>query len=239
MPQLFDDVGEIVEETLQRVGKKVVLALPLGIGKPNLIANEFFRRVRADATLDLTIFTALSLRKPTGTNDLERRFLEPLAARVFGNYPPLDYLEFAKEHGLRRAIVSSASRNWIDMHLERLEQAIGWDAIITADRDAGRAKPSPTMYLEALERLDVGADEAVVFEDSPNGVRAGKAAGLFVVGIPNEVTRAYGLDEADLVVDSLADLPPAEPLQRADGRPSSYSARTAAVASAPQSTTSQ
>ena len=92
MAQMFDDVGEIVEEALRRVGKRVCLALPLGIGKPNLIANEFFRRARGDATLDLTIVTALSLRKPTGGSDLERRFIEPLAARVFGNYPELDYL---------------------------------------------------------------------------------------------------------------------------------------------------
>src|SRR3954463_2769644 len=93
MPQLFDDVGEIVEETLRRVGKKVVIALPLAIGKPNLVANEFFRRARADRSLDLTIFTALSLRKPRGGSELEKRFIEPLAARVFGNYPELDYLE--------------------------------------------------------------------------------------------------------------------------------------------------
>jgi acyl-CoA hydrolase len=89
---MFDEVGEIVEEALRRVGRRVCLALPLGIGKPNLIANEFFRRARGDATLDLTIVTALSLRKPTGGSDLERRFLEPLVARVFGNYPELDYL---------------------------------------------------------------------------------------------------------------------------------------------------
>src|SRR3954463_14098127 len=93
MPQLFDDVGEIVEETLRRVGKKVVLALPLGIGKPNLIANEFFRRARADASVDLTIFTALSLRVPSGSSRLEKAFLEPLAARIFGNCPGLDYLQ--------------------------------------------------------------------------------------------------------------------------------------------------
>jgi hypothetical protein len=89
MPQMFDDVGEIVEEALRRVGKKVVLALPLGIGKPNLVANEFFRRARADRGLDLTIFTALSLRKPTGASDLEKRFIEPLATRIFGEYPEL------------------------------------------------------------------------------------------------------------------------------------------------------
>ena len=93
MPQMFDDVGEIVDEALRRVGKKVVLALPLGIGKPNLVANEFFRRARADRELDLTIFTALSLRKPRGASDLEKRFIGPLADRIFGNYPELDYLE--------------------------------------------------------------------------------------------------------------------------------------------------
>jgi acyl-CoA hydrolase len=92
MPQMFDDVGEIVEEALRRVGKRVCLALPLGIGKPNLVANEFFRRARADPSLDLTVVTALSLRKPTGGSDLEKRFVEPLAERVFGNYPELDYL---------------------------------------------------------------------------------------------------------------------------------------------------
>ncbi len=97
MPQMFDDVGEIVEEALRRVGRKVVLALPLAIGKPNLIVNEFVRRARADRGLDLTIFTALSLRRPSGGSDLEKRFVEPLATRIFGNYPELEYLEAVRK----------------------------------------------------------------------------------------------------------------------------------------------
>jgi HAD superfamily hydrolase (TIGR01509 family) len=122
-----------------------------------------------------------------------------------------DYLEAAERHGLKRAIVSSASRKWIDMHLARLERAYGWDAIVTADHDSERAKPRPTLYLEALDELGVDADEAVAFEDSPNGAAAAKAAGIYVVGIPNEVTRDLGLaDTADLMLDSLADLPPDE-----------------------------
>ena len=126
-----------------------------------------------------------------------------------------EYFAAAERHGLKRAIVSSASRRWIDMHLKRLERAVGWDAIVTADHDAQRAKPRPTLYLEALELLGVGADEAVAFEDSPNGAQAAKAAGVYVVGIPNSVTRDLGLAEAaDLVVDSLADLPPDELLAR-------------------------
>jgi HAD superfamily hydrolase (TIGR01509 family) len=147
----------------------------------------------------------------------ERRYAHELSLLETEELRPgiLDYVSYAHEHGLKRAIVSSASRRWIDMHLERLEQAFGWDAILTADRDASRAKPNPTMYLEALDVLGVRADEAVVFEDSPNGVAAGKAAGIFVVGVPNDVTRDVGLDDADLVVHSLADLPPADLLQRA------------------------
>jgi HAD superfamily hydrolase (TIGR01509 family) len=121
-----------------------------------------------------------------------------------------EYLAAARRNGLKRAIVSSSPRGWVDMHLERLEEAVGWDAICTADRNPARAKPAPTLYLEALEALGVAANEAVAFEDSPNGVLAAKAAGVFCVAVPNEVTRDLGLEDAgaDLVLDSLADLPP-------------------------------
>jgi HAD superfamily hydrolase (TIGR01509 family) len=149
----------------------------------------------------------------------ERRYAHELSLLEAETLRPglLDYFAYARERGLKRAIVSSASRRWIDMHLERLDQTVGWDAIVTADRDASRAKPNPTMYLEALDLLGVAADEAIVFEDSPNGITAARAAGIFVVGIPNDVTRDAGLHDADLVVDSLANLPPAALLERADG----------------------
>lgn len=119
----------------------------------------------------------------------------------------LEYLERAHELGVETAIVSSASRPWIDGHLTRLERARHFDAIVTADGDVARAKPRPTLYLEALERLRVAPADAVAFEDSPNGVRAAKAAGIYCVAVPNSVTAALGLDEADLVVPSLAELP--------------------------------
>src|SRR5437868_5754173 len=142
----------------------------------------------------------------------ERRYAHEIALIEAEELRPgiAEYLASAKRHGLMRAIVSSSTRDWVDMHLERLEEAVGWDAICTADRDPARAKPSPTLYLEALEALDVAAEEAVAFEDSPNGVLAAKAAGIFCVAVPNEVTRDLGLEEAgaDLVLDSLAELPP-------------------------------
>jgi acyl-CoA hydrolase len=92
MPRTFDDVAECVETTLSRVGPHIVLALPLGIGKPNPFVNEMYRRVRRDPALTLKIFTALSLRAPQWHGELERRLLEPLVARLFGGSVPLDYV---------------------------------------------------------------------------------------------------------------------------------------------------
>src|ERR1700721_833984 len=92
MPEVFDDVGHCVGAVLRRVGPRIVLALPLGIGKPNPLVNEFYRRARRDPALSLTIFTALSLRAPHWQGELERRFLEPLSVRLFGASVPLDYV---------------------------------------------------------------------------------------------------------------------------------------------------
>jgi HAD superfamily hydrolase (TIGR01509 family) len=117
------------------------------------------------------------------------------------------YLADSERLGLKRAIVSSSTRRWIDGHLERLERAVGWDAIVTADLDESRAKPRPDLYLEALDRLRIEASEAIAFEDSPNGVRAAKAAGIACVAVPNGMTADLGLDEADLVLDSLEEIP--------------------------------
>jgi HAD superfamily hydrolase (TIGR01509 family) len=126
----------------------------------------------------------------------------------------LDYLEEAERRGLKTAIVSSSSREWVDRHLIRLERAEHFDEIVTADHDPERSKPRPTLYLEALDRLSVTANEAIAFEDSPNGVKAAKAAGIFTVAVPNGVTVTLGLGEADLVLESLAELSLRELLER-------------------------
>lgn len=102
---IIDDVGECVDAVLRRVGSRVVLALPLGIGKPNPIANEFYRRAARDPGIDLTIVTALSLRKPTARTGLEKRLLGPIVERVFGNYVELEYV-----HALERGDVPANIR---------------------------------------------------------------------------------------------------------------------------------
>ncbi len=83
-----------------------------------------------------------------------------------------------------------------------------------ANGDTARAKPRPDLYLEALDRLELEPHQAIAFEDSPNGVTAAKAAGLVCVAVPNPMTATLALDDADLVLDSLADVPLRELLER-------------------------
>jgi acyl-CoA hydrolase len=104
MPQHFDDVGECVETALRRLDGRIALALPLALGKPVPLANEFYRRAQRDPAIELRIFTALSLRKPRASSELERRFLEPFVARVFGSYPELDYVDAMRAGTLPRNV---------------------------------------------------------------------------------------------------------------------------------------
>lgn len=131
--------------------------------------------------------------------------------------PGIDgYLVDAARRGLKTAIVSSSNTDWIDRHLNRLERTNGWGAIVAADGDVERAKPRPDLYLEALRLLDLQPANAIAFEDSVNGIRAAKSAGIFVVAVPNPITETFALDEADLLVSSLDDVPLEELLARVD-----------------------
>jgi acyl-CoA hydrolase len=91
---------ECVEATVRRVGKHVVLGLPVAIGKPNSLVNAFVARALSDPDLRLTIVTALSLRAPRWHSDLERRFIEPFSKRVFGDYPELEYTRLIEQNRL-------------------------------------------------------------------------------------------------------------------------------------------
>ncbi len=120
----------------------------------------------------------------------------------------LSYIHDAQRLGLRLAIASSSPHRWVEAHLERLGILKCFDTIICRDDvPNGRTKPNPDLFLLALERLKLGRDEAIVLEDSPNGVRAACAAGIFVVAIPNPITSLLPFEGAGLTLTSLEELP--------------------------------
>jgi acyl-CoA hydrolase len=87
----FDNADRLADAIIERVGHNIVLALPLGVGKANHIANALYARAAADPSLHLTIFTALTLEKPRPRQELERRFIGPISRRLFDGYPDLAY----------------------------------------------------------------------------------------------------------------------------------------------------
>jgi len=91
-PNMFSSIDAAIDALIGRVGNRIVLAIPLGIGKPNPFVNALYRRVKESPALQMKILTALSFERPRGHSDLEQRFLGPFVERVFGDYPDLDYV---------------------------------------------------------------------------------------------------------------------------------------------------
>ncbi len=127
----------------------------------------------------------------------------------------LDYFDEAERQGLKLAVASSSPENWVRGHLARLGLYQRFAAVKTAD-DVTRTKPDPELYVATLEELKIKSDQAIVFEDSPNGVKAASAAGIFTVAVPNTLTARLPMQGADLRLNSLAELPLGELLKKVD-----------------------
>ena len=89
---IYEDVKKCVNEVIDYVGKDITFSMTLALGKPILFANELYRRAKEDPEIKLKIITALALEKPKGHTDLEKRFLGPLADRVFAGVPEFDFM---------------------------------------------------------------------------------------------------------------------------------------------------
>ncbi len=116
----------------------------------------------------------------------------------------MELLKEARAKGLKTAVASSAERAWVEGHLRRLGILDLFDYIRTSE-DVIHAKPYPDLYLSVLEGLGISSHEAIAIEDSPNGIRAAKAAGIYCVAFPNEISRKLDLSDADLLLNSLAE----------------------------------
>src|SRR5579859_4159585 len=117
----------------------------------------------------------------------------------------VEVIDAARAAGIKLAVASSSTAEWVTGHLARLGILDRFDCVRCRD-DVANAKPAPDLYRAVLECLGLTPDEAFAIEDSPNGIAAAKSAGLRCVAIPNPITSGLDLSRADLVVDSLADL---------------------------------
>ncbi|MEO3814392.1 HAD-IA family hydrolase [Sphaerisporangium sp. B11E5] len=113
-----------------------------------------------------------------------------------------DLLAQAQAAGVRTAVASGATREWVTGHLERVGLLSEFSAVFCRD-DVATGKPAPDLYLAALAHLRSPAPAALAIEDTATGVAAAKAAGLRCVAVPGPVTVGHDLAAADLVLPSL------------------------------------
>ena len=117
-----------------------------------------------------------------------------------------DYVKKLRMQGVKTAVVTSSNRIKMEAVYQRHPEFKGlFDAILTSE-DFERSKPDPDCYLKAANRLEVSVKDSVVFEDSFNGLKSGRAAGMYVVGLattnPAEAISPY----ADKVVKDYHEL---------------------------------
>ena len=124
---------------------------------------------------------------------------EPLCSGV------AERLADAGRLGLPVAVASSSSREWVGGWLERHQLRGHMHALCTRD-DVARVKPDPDLFLLAAERLGVSPGACVVFEDTPNGIAAAHAAGMWAVAVPGPMTRTLLFPRPHLTLGSLADV---------------------------------
>lgn len=113
-----------------------------------------------------------------------------------------EFLAYLRRNGVKTAIVTSSNRQKMDsVYRSRPELSLLFDDILTSE-DFTESKPSPQCYLRAAQRLGAEPQDCVVFEDSFNGLRSGRAAGMFVVGLATTNSREAIAPLSDIQIDN-------------------------------------
>jgi acyl-CoA hydrolase len=216
MPQFFDSPDDLADAVIAAVGRRIVLGLPVGLGKAAHVANAIYARAARDPSIELTVFTALTLQAPAGRSDLEARFLRPLVERLYKDWPRLAYAEALQREDLppnikvrefyfrpaawldnRLAQRSYTSLNYTQVAGELLNLGVNVIAQLIApdasDRNTFSLGSNPEVTLDLLPALDV---------------ERGKGKPVAVIGQVNDaMPYMYGdaelsADRFDFVLDS-------------------------------------
>jgi len=116
-----------------------------------------------------------------------------------------NYLNEAKRLGIKIGLASSAPRDWVMPNLAELGLTPYFSCIRTHE-DTINVKPAPDLYLQVLDYFCVKPIHAIAIEDSPNGAKAAKAAGMYCMIVPNQLTSELPFDSYDLRLKSLEEM---------------------------------
>jgi HAD superfamily hydrolase (TIGR01509 family) len=140
-------------------------------------------------------------------HDLDTRRQQEIMADLANEGPMhgvVPLLEKLSSIAMPMSVVSSSSHTWVDRWLEKLGLFHHFQTTVCRG-DAPRIKPAPDLFLAASERLAIAPANCLVIEDSLNGLKAAKEAGMSVWIVPNRVTGCLDFSLADRVFRSLAE----------------------------------
>ncbi len=146
---------------------------------------------------------------------LQRKIADDLIARQPVLPGVKAYLRDTAKSGLKVGLASSSSHLWANSHLIRLGLYPYFDVTCCKD-DVEKVKPEPDLYRAALQKMGLEPGEAIAFEDSLNGIKAAKLAGLTCVAVPNPMTQGLDLGQADYLFHSLEEVPLSNLLHRVE-----------------------
>jgi HAD superfamily hydrolase (TIGR01509 family) len=173
-----------------------------GIGTENAFDPWAELELRLGSTIDPSVRASQRLRRD------ELQAVIPVR-------PGIDrWLEVAGELGIPVGVASSSTADWVEGHLIRLGIRSHFSSVVGRSASVP-AKPRPDSYLLACAELGADPSLSVAVEDSPHGVSAARAAGLFTIAVPHSLTASLDLSAADLVVDSLESVPLSDALHLA------------------------
>lgn len=156
------------------------------LGPEGVVIDDVMFRNSIIGYTNESIFSTLLPQHSVSEHEQFAQRKEAAFRRLATDLRPLDglleLLDWADRHEIRVALVTNAPV----LNATHMLDIIGVTrrfAVTVTIEDVVRGKPDPLPYLTALERLGITADSAIAFEDSPSGMRAAKAAGLFSFGM--------------------------------------------------------
>lgn len=171
-PLFIADVEACVDAILEKVGKNVVMGMPLALGKSHQIANAMYARAKADPEMTLTLLTALALEKPSPAGELERRMLGPLVERIWKGVPDFDYMKDYRQGKLPQNVtireffykagsymnVPDAQQQYISSNYTHVVRDLGVNAINVYCHIVARGEEKGQLVFSDSCNADLGQD---------------------------------------------------------------------------------
>lgn len=133
---------------------------------------------------------------------------ERIAGEIYGEHAKLfpgvaRLLGEIDAAGIPLGVASSSRLSWIMAALERFELDLLFTTVVSGEEFPNDGKPSPTIYRVTAEQLGVQPEDCLAIEDSTNGIRAAKDAGMACIAFRSQSNAAQDLSAADAVTDTL------------------------------------